>query len=199
MCRRKTFTLIYRVNFCNMSYFSQGLFHCFSAFRFFFNCLVTQRTMPCSCHVRTMLLPCWRRGESESCFPSGGDRGAVTHACVFTCSPPKQRHALDSRPCVELMAFTRLAGQLWLFFFFLPNNPDEFTDISFTILATILDTRRFFRSFTLNFGFYFFGGGNLIENAQEFLTFLCFRAISWTHFPHSLTMLPLLPGPHKAG
>lgn len=118
MCRRKTFTLIYRVNFCNMSYFSQGLFHCFSAFRFFFNCLVTQRTMPCSCHVRTMLLPCWRRGESESCFPSGGDRGAVTHACVFTCSPPKQRHALDSRPCVELMAFTRLAGQLWLFFFF---------------------------------------------------------------------------------
>lgn len=123
MCRRKTFTLIYRVNFCNMSYFSQGLFHCFSAFRFFFNCLVTQRTMPCSCHVRTMLLPCWRRGESESCFPSGGDRGAVTHACVFTCSPPKQRHALDSRPCVELMAFTRLAGQLWLFFFFSSKQP----------------------------------------------------------------------------
>lgn len=141
--------------------------------------------MPCSCHVRTMLLPCWRRGESESCFPSGGDRGAVTHACVFTCSPPKQRHALDSRPCVELMAFTRLAGQLWLFFFFLPNNPDEFTDISFTILAAILDTRRFFRSFTLNFGFYFFGGGELDRKCSRVSHISVFQG----HFMDSFSTL----------
>lgn len=74
--------------------------------------------MRCSCHVRMMLLLCWQCGESESCFPSGGDRGAVTHSCAFTCSPLKQRQAFDSRLRVELMAFMRLAGQFWLFFFF---------------------------------------------------------------------------------
>lgn len=122
MCLRKTVHLIHEVNFCNFSYPSQGLLRCVSALWVLFLLLGPIENNELSCHIRMMLPQCCRCGESESCFPSGGDRWAMTHSSAFTCSPLKQRHAFDFRLRVELMAFTRLDGRSWLPLH-LPNSP----------------------------------------------------------------------------
>lgn len=105
MCLRKTGNLIYGVNFHNTSHSSQGRFRCVSAFGALFSLPSQIENNDLSCHVRMMLLQCCQYGESESCFPSGGDRRAMTHSSAFTCSPLKQRRAFHRSLRAELMAF----------------------------------------------------------------------------------------------
>lgn len=74
MCLRKTVHLMHGVNFCNISYSSQGLFGRVSAFWVLFLLLSPVENNALSCRVRMMLLRGCQRGEPESCFSSGGDR-----------------------------------------------------------------------------------------------------------------------------
>ena len=65
-------------------------------------------TVTCCCRVGMLLLWSWQGGGSRSCFPSGGDRWAVTQGRTFTCSPPKQRHAFACGQ--ERKAFRKVGG-----------------------------------------------------------------------------------------